>query len=107
MPVSTALGEIFLAFVITNTAISACRFLKVKGSYMPVFTRSISVSCSFEIIDIKFRNTSIIKVDVAITRISDLIEEDFMYCFLGSNVYRIVSTSMGFCAAAATGKSYQ
>ena len=38
MRVSTALGAIVLVSIITNKAISACRFLKVEGSYMRVST---------------------------------------------------------------------
>ena len=36
--VSTALGAIVLVLIIMNEAISACGFLKVEGSYMPVST---------------------------------------------------------------------
>ena len=38
MQVSPVLGEIALVSIITNEAISACRFSKVEGSYMRVFT---------------------------------------------------------------------
>ena len=38
MWVSTALGGVVLVLIIMNEAISACRFFKVKGSYMRVST---------------------------------------------------------------------
>ena len=38
MWVSTVLGAIVLVLIIMNEAISACRFFKVKGSYMWVST---------------------------------------------------------------------
>ena len=38
MKVFTVLGAIVRVLIIMNEAISACRFLNVKGSYMRVFT---------------------------------------------------------------------
>ena len=38
MLVSTVFGAIVLVLVMINEAISACRFLKAEGSYMPVST---------------------------------------------------------------------
>ena len=38
MRVSTVFGPIVLVLIIMNEAISACRFLKVEGSYMWAFT---------------------------------------------------------------------
>ena len=38
MQVSSVLGAILLVLIIMNEAISACRFLKLEGSYMRVST---------------------------------------------------------------------
>ena len=45
MQVPTVLGAIALVLIIMNETISACRFLKVEGSYMQGFTVVLWLVC--------------------------------------------------------------